>query len=152
MPDADAFLALARSSPWRWSTLRFTERRRRARTWSEPRHAWLRRPDLLRVEEPSGRLLDVVRGTPTVSAVLGSSPWDPPPPVGYPVLGADGLVNQAIQALGGRPIKLLYTPFAVILALVHVMLPFMIIPVWTSLQKLDASAEQAALSLGAPQA
>ncbi|MEX6674678.1 ABC transporter permease [Pseudomonas sp. W2Oct36] len=67
------------------------------------------------------------------------------------LLGADGLINQAIQALGGRPIKILYTPFAVILALVHVMLPFMIIPVWTSLQKLDASAEQAALSLGATQ-
>jgi putative spermidine/putrescine transport system permease protein len=68
------------------------------------------------------------------------------------LLGADGLINQAILALGGRPIKMLYTPFAVILALVHVMLPFMIIPVWTSLQKLDASAEQAALSLGATQA
>ncbi len=68
------------------------------------------------------------------------------------LLGADGLINQAIQALGGRPVKMLYTPFAVILALVHVMLPFMIIPVWTSLQKLDASAEQAALSLGATQA
>ncbi|MBD8597486.1 ABC transporter permease [Pseudomonas sp. CFBP 8772] len=68
------------------------------------------------------------------------------------LLGADGLINQAIQALGGRPIKILYTPFAVILALVHVMLPFIIIPVWTSLQKLDASAEQAALSLGATQA
>ncbi|SET25377.1 ABC transporter permease [Pseudomonas graminis] len=68
------------------------------------------------------------------------------------LLGADGLINQAIQALGGRPIKMLYTPFAVILALVHVMLPFMIIPVWTSLQKLDASADQAALSLGATQA
>ncbi|WP_248732860.1 ABC transporter permease [Pseudomonas sp. MWU13-2517] len=68
------------------------------------------------------------------------------------LLGADGLVNQVIQALGGRPMKLLYTPFAVIIALVHVMLPFMIIPVWTSLQKLDPSAEQAALSLGASQA
>lgn len=68
------------------------------------------------------------------------------------LLGADGLVNQVIQALGGRPVKLLYTPFAVIIALVHVMLPFMIIPVWTSLQKLDPSAEQAALSLGASQA
>ena len=65
------------------------------------------------------------------------------------LLGADGLVNQAIQALGGRPIRMLYTPFAVILALVHVMLPFMIIPVWTSLQKLDAGVENAALSLGA---
>jgi putative spermidine/putrescine transport system permease protein len=56
------------------------------------------------------------------------------------LLGADGLVNQAIQALGGRPVKL------------HVMLPFMIIPVWTSLQKLDPAAEQAALSLGATHA
>ncbi|CAM3183852.1 ABC transporter permease [Pseudomonas floridensis] len=68
------------------------------------------------------------------------------------LLGADGLVNQALQAMGGRPVKLLYTPFAVIIALVHVMLPFMIIPVWTSLQKLDPTAEQAALSLCASQA
>ncbi|WP_440784105.1 ABC transporter permease [Pseudomonas syringae] len=68
------------------------------------------------------------------------------------LLGADGLINQAIQFMGGRPVKLLYTSFAVIIALVHVMLPFMIIPVWTSLQKLDPTAEQAALSLGASQA
>lgn len=68
------------------------------------------------------------------------------------LLGADGLINQALQAMGGRPVKMLYTPFAVIIALVHVMLPFMIIPVWTSLQKLDPTAEQAALSLGASQA
>ena len=65
------------------------------------------------------------------------------------LLGADGLVNQVLQALGGSPMKLLYTPFAVVIALVHVMLPFMIIPVWTSLQKLDPAAEHAALSLGA---
>lgn len=68
------------------------------------------------------------------------------------LLGADGLINQVIQFMGGRPVKLLYTPFAVVIALVHVMLPFMIIPVWTSLQKLDPTAEQAALSLGANQA
>ena len=68
------------------------------------------------------------------------------------LLGADGLINQVIQFMGGRPVKLLYTPFAVAIALVHVMLPFMIIPVWTSLQKLDPTAEQAALSLGASQA
>ncbi|PBQ19071.1 ABC transporter permease [Pseudomonas congelans] len=68
------------------------------------------------------------------------------------LLGADGLINQVIQFMGGRPVKLLYTPFAVVIALVHIMLPFMIIPVWTSLQKLDPTAEQAALSLGASQA
>ena len=61
VPDADAFRALARSSPDRWTTLRFTERRRRRWTWSEPVRAWLRRPDLLRVEDAAGRLLDVVR-------------------------------------------------------------------------------------------
>ncbi|MCK0545221.1 ABC transporter permease [Pseudomonas syringae pv. aptata] len=68
------------------------------------------------------------------------------------LLGTDGLINQVIQFMGGRPVKLLYTPFAVVIALVHVMLPFMIIPVCTSLQKLDPTAEQAALSLGASQA
>lgn len=68
------------------------------------------------------------------------------------LLGADGLVNQVLQALGAEPVKLLYTPFAVVIALVHVMLPFMVIPVWTSLQRLDPLAEQAALSLGASQA
>ncbi|TFZ33593.1 ABC transporter permease subunit, partial [Pseudomonas syringae] len=67
------------------------------------------------------------------------------------LLGADGLINQGIQFMGGRPVKLLYTPFAVVIALVHVMLPFMIIPVWTSQQKLDPTAEQAALLLGASQ-
>ncbi|WP_191488986.1 ABC transporter permease [Pseudomonas sp. FEN] len=68
------------------------------------------------------------------------------------LLGADGLLNQSLQAFGLAPMKLLYTPFAVVIALVHVMLPFMIIPVWTSLQKLDPAAEQAALSLGASHA
>ncbi|MNY30460.1 Spermidine/putrescine transport system permease protein PotB [compost metagenome] len=44
---------------------------------------------------------------------------------------------------------LLYTPTAVIIGLVHVMLPFMVIPIWTSLQKLDPTVEHAALSLNA---
>jgi hypothetical protein len=61
VPDADDFRALARSSPDRWTTLRFTERRRRGWTWSGPVRAWLRRPDLLRVEDVEGRLLGVVR-------------------------------------------------------------------------------------------
>jgi hypothetical protein len=58
-PSVDAFAALARSSPWRWSTLRF------ALEWSAaqlpPVRAWLRRPDRLRVESPDGALLQVVR-------------------------------------------------------------------------------------------
>lgn len=65
------------------------------------------------------------------------------------VLGPAGFVNRALQALGFEPVRMLYTPVAVVVALVHIMLPFMVIPVWTSLQKLDPMVENAALSLGA---
>lgn len=65
------------------------------------------------------------------------------------LLGPEGPVNAALIALGIGRMKLLYTEGTVIVALVHVMLPFMVIPVWTSLQKLDPAVEQAALSFGA---
>jgi putative spermidine/putrescine transport system permease protein len=68
------------------------------------------------------------------------------------LLGPTGLVNEATQALGLGRVRLLYTETAVVVALVHIMLPFMVIPVWTSLQKLDPATEQAALSLGASHA
>ena len=63
------------------------------------------------------------------------------------LLGPGGAIGRAAAALGLGP--LLYTPTAVIIGLVHVMLPFMVIPVWTSLQKLDPAVEHAALSLNA---
>lgn len=65
------------------------------------------------------------------------------------VLGPSGFVNQFFEFVGIGRQRLLYTPIAVVVALVHVMLPFMVIPVWTSLQKLDPQVENAALSLGA---
>ncbi len=65
------------------------------------------------------------------------------------LLGSNGLVNQLFELLGIGKLKMLYTPTAVVVALVHVMLPFMVIPVWTSLQKLDPMVENAALSLNA---
>jgi len=65
------------------------------------------------------------------------------------LLGPNGLVNQVFAWLGIGPVKMLYTPVAVVIALVHVMLPFMVIPVWASLQKLDPMVENAALSLNA---
>jgi putative spermidine/putrescine transport system permease protein len=67
------------------------------------------------------------------------------------LLGPNGVVNQIFGALGIGVVKMLYTPTAVVVALVHVMLPFMVIPVWTSLQKLDPMVESAALSLQASQ-
>ena len=65
------------------------------------------------------------------------------------LLGPNGIVNQAFEWVGIGRLRLLYTPAAVVIALVHVMLPFMVIPVWTSLQKLDPMVESAALSLSA---
>lgn len=65
------------------------------------------------------------------------------------LLGREGLINQLLEFTGIGRQRLLYTETAVIVGLVHIMMPFMIIPVWTSLQKLDRSTEQAALSLGA---
>ena len=62
-PSPESFAALARSSPVRWSTLRFTERRRLRGEVREVR-ARLRRPDLLRVETLDGALLQVVRESP----------------------------------------------------------------------------------------
>ena len=65
------------------------------------------------------------------------------------VLGPAGFVNQFLDAVGIGRQRMLYTSIAVVVALVHVMLPFMVIPVWTSLQKLDPMVENAALSLQA---
>ena len=68
-PSPESFAALARSSPWLWSTLRFTERRRLDREARELR-AWLRRPDVVRVETPDGFLLQIVRESPQRVGVL----------------------------------------------------------------------------------
>jgi hypothetical protein len=63
MPSPESFAALARSSPARWSTLRFIERRR-LRGEARDVRAWLRRPDLLRVETLGGALAQIVRERP----------------------------------------------------------------------------------------
>lgn len=63
------------------------------------------------------------------------------------LLNTDGIVNHALALFGLGPYKLEYTTFAIVIALVHVMLPFMVIPVWTALQRLDPQTENAALSL-----
>jgi putative spermidine/putrescine transport system permease protein len=65
------------------------------------------------------------------------------------LLGPNGIVNQVFGWLGIGPVRMLYTPIAVVIAMVHVMLPFMVVPVWTSLQRLDPMVENAALSLNA---
>lgn len=87
-------------------------------------------------------LLLVVLAPLLVSVVVRAFGWSM-------LLGPEGLVNGMLGLVGIGPVKILYTETAVIIALVHVMLPFMVIPVWTSLQKLDPGVENAALSLRA---
>jgi len=87
-------------------------------------------------------LLLIVLAPLLVSVVVRAFGWSM-------LLGPQGLVNQAIRWAGMPPVRILYTEAAVVIALVHVMLPFMVIPVWTSLQKLDPGVENAALSLRA---
>ncbi|MBP2300666.1 ABC transporter permease [Azospirillum picis] len=67
------------------------------------------------------------------------------------LLGPTGLVNQGLLALGlvSQPVEFMYTETGVVIALVHVLVPFMVLSVWASLQRLDPQVENAALSLGA---
>lgn len=70
------------------------------------------------------------------------------------LMGNEGLINTALLGLGviDSPVRLLYTMTGVTIALTHVLIPFMIISIWASLQKLDGSVENAGLSLGASRA
>ncbi len=70
------------------------------------------------------------------------------------LMGNEGLINSALLGLGliDSPLRLLYTMSGVTIALTHVLIPFMIISIWASLQKLDGSVENAGLSLGASRA
>ncbi|HEV7364886.1 MAG TPA: ABC transporter permease [Gemmatimonadales bacterium] len=62
-----------------------------------------------------------------------------------------GLINNWLLKLGliAQPLSMLYTPFAVMAGLVYGFLPFMILPIYASLEKLDSSLLEAAEVLGA---
>ncbi len=66
------------------------------------------------------------------------------------LLERHGIVNNLLIWLGAldRPMKLLNTRLAVCLAMVHVLLPFMVLPVYATLRGLDWRLMQAAESLG----
>ena len=98
---------------------------------------------LSRMQEPwRSTFLLIVLAPLLVSVVVRAFGWSM-------LLGPEGFVNAALRGMHLGPLKLLYTEWAIVIALVHVMMPFMVIPVWTSLQKLDASVEDAAASLRA---
>lgn len=86
----------------------------------------------------------VVLGPMLVSVVVRTLGW-------AVLLGNEGVVNRLLMGVGlvDSPIKLMFTMTGVVIALVHVLVPFMVLAVWASLQKLDLATEDAAASLGA---
>ncbi len=67
------------------------------------------------------------------------------------MLSTNGLINNLLLSIGliDQPLKLLYTDFAVYLGIVYSYLPFMILPLYANLEKLDFDLNEAASDLGA---
>ena len=65
------------------------------------------------------------------------------------ILGKNGVINTIITSLGFSPINILYTDTAVLLGMVYNFLPFMILPIYTILSKMDQDLINAAKDLGA---
>jgi spermidine/putrescine transport system permease protein len=67
------------------------------------------------------------------------------------ILSSEGLLNGLLMSanLIQSPLVLMYTPFAVVLGLVYNYLPFMILPIYTSVERLDNAMVEAAYDLGA---
>jgi spermidine/putrescine transport system permease protein len=67
------------------------------------------------------------------------------------ILSTNGLLNGLLQytKLISEPFEMMYTPGAVVLGLVYSYLPFLILPVYGSVEKLDNSLVEAAFDLGA---
>jgi putative spermidine/putrescine transport system permease protein len=65
--------------------------------------------------------------------------------------GRTGVVNAALMNLHliSSPIPFMFTETGIVIALVHVLLPFMVLAVWAALQRLDPQIENAAVALGA---
>ncbi len=67
------------------------------------------------------------------------------------VLGTQGILNHGLLALGliERPLRIMYTEHAVMIGLVYILLPFMVLPLYSSIEKLDNTYLEAARDLGA---
>ncbi len=66
-------------------------------------------------------------------------------------LGVKGLLNEALLWLGiiNEPLRLLNSELAIIIGLVYILLPFMILPLYSSIEKIDERLLEAAKDLGA---
>ena len=65
------------------------------------------------------------------------------------LLSDNGVINNFLQLIGLTTKELMYTDFAVVLGLISDILPFMVIPIHTSIRKIDPSLIEASHDLGA---
>ena len=65
--------------------------------------------------------------------------------------GSSGVANKALMSLGviAAPLPFMFTETGMIVALAHVLMPYMVLSVWAALQRLDPQVENAAVALGA---
>jgi putative spermidine/putrescine transport system permease protein len=91
-----------------------------------------------------GLFLVIVLGPLLISVVARTLGW-------ALLFGSTGLINVALVRLGlvGAPMQFMFSETGVVIGLVHVLVPFVVISVWASLQRLDPQIENAAVSLGA---
>ena len=77
-----------------------------------------------------------------VSAVIRTFGW-------LVILGRNGLVNAALGAFAIAPLPLLYNETAVVIGLANVFVPFMVLPLMASIERISPTLEEAARNLGA---
>lgn len=66
-----------------------------------------------------------------------------------PILGKNGIINNFLAFIGVGRTNLLYNDFAVLLGMIYNFLPFMVLPIYTVLTKMDKDLINAASDLGA---
>jgi putative spermidine/putrescine transport system permease protein len=67
------------------------------------------------------------------------------------ILGDTGLINKALLATGliAQPLRMMFTDFAVVIGLTHVLMPFVVLSVLATLERIPGHLTEAARSLGA---
>jgi len=67
------------------------------------------------------------------------------------LIGSPGIINNVLMNLNliSSPINILYTPAVVVLGLIYIWLPFMVLPIYASLEGIDPALLEASVDLGA---
>ncbi len=99
---------------------------------------------MVRARRTAGLVLVVVLLPFWTSILVRSYAW-------MVLLGRHGVVNEALSAAGliGSPLRILNTSIAVHVAMIHILLPYMILPIANALRQIDPSLARAASGLGA---